>query len=363
MLFNNSIYRIPLSDTEFTQGSVIYSKKKSALLPFKILIFSIIHHVACLKQFLSFRRDLNFNSHDSIFALAPSHAADVSRPLSSFSRCITVSLWGRREGMQTTNEHGRLQELGDSLSSDWAQICGFCCHIMVAFGEQGWVKNLVTSQWNWWRQMRMFPFKIIEWQWCESCNLYKQIRKTSEYLNIIPSNMRFHGCLKCFSWRHVCSGSCSYQEQATKLSPLVSALLSLIILLELQFRLFQLLHLSATQPSQPHLDKVHTYIIWAHANFHQHLKHQLQPSGLSFGMFSCHSDLFALLDGFCHTLSKYRRQEDWAGHAYIFKRQSMFLLWYLNTSIHTYGSLKVNITHTAGIKYQDDIHLVRVCII
>lgn len=146
-------------------------KKKSALLPFKILIFSIIHHVACLKQFLSFRRDLNFNSHDSIFALAPSHAADVSRPLSSFSRCITVSLWGRREGMQTTNEHGRLQELGDSLSSDWAQICGFCCHIMVAFGEQGWVKNLVTSQWNWWRQMRMFPFKIIEWQWCESGKL------------------------------------------------------------------------------------------------------------------------------------------------------------------------------------------------
>lgn len=139
MLFNNSIYRLPLSDNEFTQGSVIHStekmKKKSALLPFKILIFSIIHHVACLKQFLSFRRDLNFNSHDSIFALAPSHAADVSRPLSSFSRCITVSLWGRREGMQTTNEHGRLQELGDSLSSDWAHICGFCCHIMVAFGE------------------------------------------------------------------------------------------------------------------------------------------------------------------------------------------------------------------------------------
>lgn len=36
---------------------------KSALLPFKILIFSVIHHVACLKQFLSFRRDLNFSSH------------------------------------------------------------------------------------------------------------------------------------------------------------------------------------------------------------------------------------------------------------------------------------------------------------
>lgn len=43
--------------------------------------------------------------------------------------------------------------------------------------------------------------------------------------------------------------------------------------------------------------------------------------------------------------------------------ETMFLLWYLNTSIHTYGCLKVNITHTAGIKYQDDIHLVRVCII
>lgn len=154
MLFNNSIYRIPLSDTEFTQGSVIYStekmKKKSALLPFKILIFSIIHHVACLKQFLSFRRDLNFNSHDSIFALAPSHAADVSRPLSSFSRCITVSLWGRREGMQTTNEHGRLQELGDSelrLSSYlwvllphygglwWTEVGKKSCHITVELME------------------------------------------------------------------------------------------------------------------------------------------------------------------------------------------------------------------------------------
>lgn len=155
-LINNSIdYHCQIKNLHKTQLHAVWrNMKKSALPPSKILNFYVIHHVACLKQFLSFRRDLGFNSHDSISVLAPFHAADVSRPLSSFGRRITASLWGRREGMQTTNEHERQQELADPLASHlWVLpplYSGFC-------------SNLSSHQWNHWRQMRMFHVEINEW--------------------------------------------------------------------------------------------------------------------------------------------------------------------------------------------------------
>lgn len=138
MLFNNSIYRLPWYHNQYTQDSVMCSIGKYDEICFTSLqnLNFLCNSSCCLFETISFFQMWpQLQLSHSIFTFAPSHAADVSRPLSSYCRCITASLWEKQEGMQTTSEHGRLQEWADSLSSDWAHVCGFCCHVLVTFDE------------------------------------------------------------------------------------------------------------------------------------------------------------------------------------------------------------------------------------
>lgn len=155
---------------------------KSALLSFKILFFSVIHHVACFCScfFLSDVTSTSaFTSHfyfcsfaccgcfQTAFLILQTHNSFIMRK----------TRW---------NEHGQLQELADSLSSDWAHACGFCCHVLVTFDEYGVVKYLVTSQWNSRRKMRMFHVELNEWQLQESCKLLQTNQKNKLiYVNIL----------------------------------------------------------------------------------------------------------------------------------------------------------------------------------